>query len=152
MKSATKREPTTDVRDTGLASAPPAWGWVPTAAMVRVATFVNYLGWLGWDRTKYLGPDGSLHGPYEPWQIVGLVLVLSAIAAAAGWLRRPWMAAGVTTVVMMISFAVSGAMDPDADGLFIVGAFMVAVGTFLGIGLVAGVAMALARALVHRKT
>src|SRR5664280_675836 len=31
-------------------------------------------------------------GPYEPWQVVGAVLVLGVIAAMAGWLRRPWVA------------------------------------------------------------
>jgi hypothetical protein len=114
------------------------------ALFVGLATLADYLVWLGWDTTKELGPDGYLHGPYEPWQVVGLVLVLGVIAAAAGWRRHPWEAVIVTTVVMMLCFVVSGAMDPRNDGLFIIGAFMAAVGTFLGVGLVTFLADAFA--------
>lgn len=124
--------------------APPATGRVLTVAVVVVATLANYVGWLGWDTTKELGPDGYLHGPYEPWQVVGVVLVLGVIAAAAGWRRHPWVAVAVTTTVMTASFSVQGATEPRNDGLWPIGAFMVAIGTFLGVGLVAFLADAFA--------
>jgi hypothetical protein len=108
--------------------------------LVGLATLANYVGWLGWDRTKHLGPDGYLHGPYEPWQVVGVVLVLAAIAAVAGWRRHLWDAAIVTTLVMTVCFSVTAATELRSDGLWPIGAFGVAVGTFLGVGLVALVA------------
>jgi hypothetical protein len=107
---------------------------------VGLATLANYLGWLGWDQTKDRGSDGYLTGPYEPWQIVGLVLVLAVIAATAGWRRRPWVAIIVTTGVMWLCVLASGAIDPNADGLFLIGAFSAAVSTFTGVGVVALVA------------
>jgi hypothetical protein len=110
---------------------------VVAVVAVGLATLANYLGWLGWDRTKDRGPDGYLTGPYQPWQIVGLVLVLAVIAAMAGWRRRPWVAIIVTTGVMWLCVLASGAVDPNADGLFIIGAFMAAVSTFTGVGVVA---------------
>jgi hypothetical protein len=124
--------------------APPATGRLLTVAVVVVATFANYVGWLGWDTTKEIGPDGNLHGPYEPWQVVGVVLVLGVIAVAAGWRRHPWVAVAVTTTVMTVSISVQGATEPRNDGLWPIGAFMVAIGTFLGVGLVAFLADAFA--------
>lgn len=113
-------------------------GW--TTVLVGVATLVNYLGWLGWDQTMYRGPDGYLHGPYESWQFVGVVLGLAVIAAVAGWRHRPWEAVISATVVMMLCVVVDGAMDPLNDGLFIIGAFVAAGHTFSIVGLVALVA------------
>ena len=113
-------------------------GW--TAVLVGAATLANYLGWLGWDQTKYRGPDGYLHGPYESWQFVGLALGLAVIAAMAGWRHRPWEAVVSATVVMMLCFAVAGAMDPRNDGLFVVGAFVAAGHTFTLVGIAALVA------------
>jgi hypothetical protein len=113
---------------------------VVAVVAVGLATLTNYLGWLVWARTKDRGPDGHVTGPYQPWQIVGLVLVLAVIAAMAGWRRRPWEAIIVTTGVMWLCVLASGAVDPNADGLFIIGAFMVAFRTFSGVGVVALVA------------
>ena len=127
----------TRVANTGSAGAPPAVGLVLTATLVGVATLADYVGWLGWDQTKHLGPDGFLHGPYEPWQVVGVVLVLGVIAAAAGLRRQPWVAVVVTTLVMTVCFSVQGATDPLNDGLWPIGAFMVAAGTCAGVALVA---------------
>jgi hypothetical protein len=114
----------------------------PTAVLVGVGTFANYIGWLGSDQTKTLGSDGYLHGPYEPWQIVGAVLVLVLIAGVAGWRRHPWTAVATATLVMTVSFSLTAATDPRSDGLWPIGAFIVAVGTFLGVGVVALVANA----------
>jgi hypothetical protein len=117
-------------------------GW--TAVVVGLATLANYVGWLGWDQTKHLGPDGNLHGPYDPWQVVGAALVLAVIAAVAGWRRHPWDAVAMTTLVMTVCFSVTGATDSRSDGLWPIGAFMVAVGTFLCVGLVTFLADAFA--------
>ena len=84
-------------------------------------------------------------GPYEPWQVVGAVLVLGVIAAMAGWLRRPWVAVVMNTLVMTVCFSVSAGIDPGDDGLWPVGAFIVAVATCAGVAVVAGAPIALAR-------
>jgi hypothetical protein len=131
-----------DVTDAGSSGAA---SLVPTAALVGVTTLASYLGWLGWDQTKYRGPDGNLHGPYQSWQVVGLVLALGVIAGVAGWRRRPWVAAVVSTLVMTACFSVQGATDPLNDGLWPIGAFLVAVGTFGGVALVAFVSSRLHR-------
>lgn len=108
-----------------------------TAVLVGLATLANYLAWLGWDQTRDFHPDVT--GAYEPWQFVGLVLGLSVIAAVAGWRHRPWEAVIAATVVMMLCVTASGAMA-NADGLFIIGAFVAAGHTFTILGLVALVA------------
>jgi hypothetical protein len=66
-----------------------------------------------------------------------VVLVLSVIAAVAGVHGRPVVAVVVTTLVMTVCFSVQGATDPLNDGLWPVGAFMVAAGTCAGVALVA---------------
>jgi hypothetical protein len=105
-----------------------------TAVLVGLASLADYFGWLGWDHT--LG---------QPWQFVGLALGLAMIAAVAGGHRRPWEAAVVTATVMTVCDAGKGAMDPHSDGLFILGALMFGLGTFLGAGFVALVSDGLAR-------
>lgn len=124
-----------------LASVQPA-GWLRTVIWVGLATLANYFVWLGWDQKKYLGTDGSLHGPYQPWQVVGLVLVLGVIAASAGWRRRPLVADIVTTLVMTACFSYQGATDPLNDGLWPIGAVLVALGTLAGVAAVAAITAA----------
>jgi hypothetical protein len=110
-----------------------------TTVLVGLATLINYLAWLGWDQTRDFPPnDGS--GAYEPWQYVGLVLGLAVIAAAAGWRRCPWQAVITATTVMMLCVIYDGGTDQNADGLYIVDAFVAATHTFTTVGLVALVA------------
>lgn len=49
-----------------------------------VLTVASWLGWLGWDQQR--NPDGS--GPYEAWQVVGLALTLTVVAAACAGDRQ----------------------------------------------------------------
>jgi hypothetical protein len=106
-------------------------GWALTAVFVAVATLVNYLVWLGWDQRKDVHPDGSVTGPYQPWQVVGLVLVLGAVAAVATLRGRALVTVVVGTVVMTLCFSVDAATEPPEynDGLWPVGAMSVALGT-----------------------
>jgi len=107
--------------------------------LVGLATVVNYVAWLGWDQTRDF-PAAVGNAAYEPWQLVGLVLGLAVIAAAAGWRHRPWEGVIAATVVMALCVIVDGGMDPSADGLFIVDAFVAASHTFTIVSLVALVA------------
>jgi hypothetical protein len=111
----------------GRASAPL---WI---VGVAVGTVVAYLAFLGWDQEKDLNPaTGAETGPYQPWQVIGLGLVLGLVAFAAGRAGRHWLAAPVLAVVLTACFAVDAATDPDADGLWVIGAFLVAVGSLAG--------------------
>lgn len=132
--------------------APPRSGPDLTATWVGLATFANVIGWLGWHRPKYFGSDGYLHGPYQRWQIVGLVLALGLIAVVVGWRGRPRVAVVTITLVMTVSFFVQGATDPRSDGLFPVGSALVALGTYTFVAIVAGAANALRQWLARRKS
>ena len=50
------------------------WAGVLLAALAALGTAAAYLIWLGWHASKDIHPDGSQTGPYEAWQVVGLVL------------------------------------------------------------------------------
>src|SRR4051812_7300887 len=83
------------------------------AVIIGVATLVDYLGWLAWDQHKDVHPD-HVSGPYQPWQVIGLVLVLILIAAIAGRRRYPWAATVVLPLVMTVCFSVDAATDADS--------------------------------------
>jgi hypothetical protein len=121
--------------------AEPAASAVWTAVLVAVATLAGYLGWLGWDQHKDAQPDGSLTGPYQSWQVAGLVLVLAAVAAVASLRGRPMIAVVVGTVVTTACFSVDAATEPPItnDGLWPIGAAMVALGTCGGLALVGAI-------------
>lgn len=113
------------------------------ALALALATLVNYLVWLGWDQQKDIGPDGSVSGPYQSWQVIGLILTMVLITAVAGWCGHPWVAGIVTAAVLTLCWSVDAATDADSDGLWPVGAVLVAVGSFIGLTFVAHLAAAL---------
>ncbi|WP_420707388.1 hypothetical protein [Streptomyces sp. NRRL F-2799] len=41
-----------------------------------VVSAALWAAWLGWDEHRDVHPDGSTTGPYQPWQVIGLVLTL----------------------------------------------------------------------------
>jgi hypothetical protein len=112
------------------------------AALIAAVTAAGYLGWLGWDQNKDVQPDGHVSGPYQPWQVIGLALMLGAIAVAAGLREHPVAAVLSITITMTVCFSITGATEADGDGLWPVGAVLVAIGTFFGIAFVAGLAYA----------
>ena len=103
-----------------------------TAVVVALVTAANYGVWLAWDQHKDVGPDG-VSGPYEVWQVAGLVAVSIVGAIVAGARRRAVLTAVVATVVMTLVFSWDGATDAERQGLWVIGAFLVAVGTFAGV-------------------
>ncbi|MFE5295932.1 hypothetical protein [Streptomyces sp. NPDC056632] len=96
-------------------------------AAVSVAA---WLAWLGWDQRRDVHPDGSETGPYEAWQVVGLVLTL---LVAVGWAasRRHVQAASFGTAA---GLTVASFVDwsDDASGLYVIGVGMVAAGSLAG--------------------
>ena len=44
--------------------------------VMAVVSLAMWAAWLGWDQHRDVQPDGSTTGPYEAWQVIGLVLTL----------------------------------------------------------------------------
>lgn len=105
-------------------------------AALTVASALNYLLWLGWDQEKVVEPDGSLSGPYESWQVVGLVIGLGVLAVLAGRLGLPKIGTLGVAGAMWLCWSVNAAMS-DESGLWGVGALMLLPAVLLGVGLVA---------------
>jgi hypothetical protein len=113
-----------------------------------VATAASWLAWFGWHRAKTLGPDGYLHGPYESWQVAGFVLILGAIAAVLGWVGQVFSGVAVVTVVTTLAFSSDALADTkNNDGLWLVGAILVAVGTFCWVCAIGAVSRSVRRRL-----
>lgn len=114
--------------------------WRSCIGVVAGVTLVAYLALLGWDQTRDVAPDGSTSGPYQPWQVAALVLLLAVLAVVAG--AHGERAALLTTVTMTVVFTVAFSIDamtepPEHnDGLWPVGAVLVLFGTFFSAGMV----------------
>lgn len=102
--------------------------WVAVAA----ATVLNWTAWLGWDQKYDEHPDGGVSGPYEAWQVAGLVAVLAALVVATALARRPWTAVLAPTFGMAL--AVAADWSDDDSGLWIVGAGMIVIGMLAATG------------------
>ncbi len=113
---------------------------ITTVALIAL-TVGAWAGWLGWDQERDVHPDGSTTGPYEAWQVIGLVLTLLVPVVLAAWRSEPAVPViGVTVGLVMASFA---DWSDDASGLFVIGVAMVAVGSFATTAAVAAVVSAL---------
>ena len=105
-------------------------GAVPTIA---------YWAFLGWDQHKDVDPGtGAQTGPYQVWQPLGLAAVVAALALTAGLRGRTRLAAVLVPAALTGSFSLDAATDAEADGLWPIGAALVAAGSLLGVLVVAG--------------
>lgn len=96
-----------------------------------------YLLLLGWHAGKTVDPTtGNETGPYEAWQVILLCAAIGVISAVLGWLRLVVVAIVVVPVTVTALFAADSASSPDGDGLWAVGAVLVALGSFAGVALV----------------
>lgn len=119
-------------------------------AIIALATSALYAAWLAWDQQKNLNPVTLVEtGPYERWQIVGLVLCFGVLAFAAGWRRSTPACLLAMPLTMAVCVATDWLTGPDS-GLWIVGVGLLAVGTLLG-ALAAAYAGVIARLLVGRR-
>ena len=96
----------------------------------------DYLLWLGWHRQKHLNSAGTLSGPYETWQVLGVVAVLAAAVVLAAR-RRHWVATAAVPITATVVFSIEAATDSLADGLWPVGALLLLLFASLGTWLVA---------------
>ncbi|MGW7423079.1 hypothetical protein ACWGJB_24060 [Streptomyces sp. NPDC054813] len=88
-----------------------------------------WAAWLGWDQQYDVRADGTTSGPYEVWQVGGLVLTL---LVAVGWAAaRGHSAAAVGGTTAGLTLAAYVDWSGDASGLFMVGVGLVMVGTFV---------------------
>lgn len=125
----------------GSNASQPKASLLKTVALTALVTGAAYLALLGWDQTRDVQPDGRQTGPYQAWQVVMLALVIALTAAAAGLRHRPAVATTVATIALTTCWTIDAATDPPTgnDGLWPVGAVIVAVGTFAGVALVSSV-------------
>ncbi|MHB9855822.1 hypothetical protein ACSYGO_42170 [Streptomyces krungchingensis] len=98
-------------------------------------TLALWAAWLGWDQHQDVRPDGSTTGPYEAWQVIGLVLTLLAPVYWAA--SRSHVAAAVLGTTIGLTVAAYVDWSDDSSGLFMVGVGMVMVGSLVVTALVA---------------
>ncbi|MFJ5778575.1 hypothetical protein [Streptomyces sp. NPDC093094] len=86
-----------------------------------------WAAWLGWDQERDVHPDGSTTGPYEAWQVIGLVVTVLVPFVWA--VARRHLEAAVLGV--SLGLAVSAFVDwsDDSSGLYVVGVGMVLLGS-----------------------
>ncbi|MGW2703832.1 hypothetical protein [Streptomyces sp. NPDC001340] len=107
---------------------------IPVLAGVSLALWA---AWLGWDQHRDVHPDGSTTGPYEAWQVIGLVLTLLAPVCWAA--ARRYMAGAVLGTSAGLTVAAYYDWSDDASGLFVVGVGMVMIGSFVVTSVVSAV-------------
>ncbi|MGW3337989.1 hypothetical protein ACWDCL_10985 [Streptomyces sp. NPDC001009] len=100
-----------------------------------VVSAALWAAWLGWDQQRDTHPDGSTTGPYEPWQVIGLVLTL-LVPVCWGVLRRhvPGTVVGTSAGLTVAAFY---DWSDDATGLFMVGVTLVLLGSLAATSTVA---------------
>ncbi|MDX2831565.1 hypothetical protein [Streptomyces scabiei] len=97
------------------------------AAVTAVAALTMWAAWLGWDQRLDVHPDGTSTGPYEAWQVIGLVLTLLVPVVWAA--SRRHIAGAVVGTTAGLAVASFYDWSDDASGLFFIGVMMVTVGT-----------------------
>ncbi|MFG2128970.1 hypothetical protein ACGFNV_14395 [Streptomyces sp. NPDC048751] len=97
---------------------------IPVLAGISLAMWA---AWLGWDQHRDVQPDGSTTGPYEAWQVIGLVLTLLVPVCWAA--SRRYIAGAVLGTTAGLTVAAFWDWSDDASGLFMVGVVLVMMGT-----------------------
>jgi len=105
--------------------------------VLAVMTLAVWAAWLGWDQHRDVQPDGSVTGPYEAWQVIGLVLTLLAPVYWAA--SRRYIAGAVLGVTVGLTVAAYYDWSDDSSGLFMVGTGMTMVGSLVVTGVASAV-------------
>ncbi|MEV2210899.1 hypothetical protein AB0H86_05235 [Streptomyces sp. NPDC050997] len=88
-----------------------------------------WAAWLGWDQHRDVQPDGATTGPYEAWQVIGLVLTLLLPVYLAA--SRRYFAGAVLGTTVGLTIAAFSDWSDDSSGLFVIGVGMVMMGTLV---------------------
>ncbi|MFF4364580.1 hypothetical protein [Streptomyces sp. NPDC001594] len=107
---------------------------IPVQAVVAVAVWAV---WLGWDQHRDVQPDGSVTGPYEAWQVIGLVLSLLAPVYWAA--SRRYVAGAVLGTTVGLTVAAYCDWSDDSSGLYMVGVGLVMMGSLVVTAVVSAV-------------
>ncbi|MDX3752999.1 hypothetical protein [Streptomyces sp. AK08-02] len=99
---------------------------LPILALAGVA-LAAWAAWLGWDQQRDVHSDGSTTGPYEAWQVIGLVLTLLGPVYWAASRRHTRGAVLGTSAGLTVAAYVD--WSDDASGLFVIGVGMVMMGS-----------------------
>jgi hypothetical protein len=113
---------------------------VPELSAVLVVAGVSaalWAAWLGWDQHRDVHPDGSTTGPYEVWQVAGLVLTLLVPVYWAA--SRRYFAGAVLGTTLGLTAAAYYDWSDDATGLFVIGVVLVMLGSFAATAAVSAV-------------
>ncbi|WP_073948538.1 hypothetical protein [Streptomyces kebangsaanensis] len=125
----------------GLLKPVPRLLSIPALAAVTPAAWA---AWLGWDQHYDVHPDGSVTGPYEAWQVIGLVLTLLAPVYWAA--SRGYVVGAVLGTTVGLTAAASYDWSDDSSGLFAVGVGMVMMGSLVVTAAVSAVIASVKRA------
>nr|WP_306092687.1 hypothetical protein [Streptomyces laculatispora] len=102
-----------------------------------VLTLAAWAAWLGWDQKRDVHPDGSVTGPYEAWQVIGLVLTL--LAPVYWTASRRYTVGAALGVPVGLTVAAYYDWSDDSSGLFMVGVGMIMVGSLIVTGVATAV-------------
>ncbi len=91
-------------------------------------------GWLGWDQYRDVGAGGVGSGPYQVWQVAGLVVSLLVVVCWAAFRGRVVAAVAGTTAGMTVAAWCD--WSDDSTGLFVIGVALVLHGSLFATALV----------------
>ncbi|WP_405815918.1 hypothetical protein OG241_15350 [Streptomyces sp. NBC_01390] len=107
---------------------PPKYGRQLLPVLVLAGAALGlWAAWLGWDQRRDVHPDGSTTGPYEAWQVIGLVLSLLAPVYWAA--SRRYFPGAVLGAPVGLTVAAFYDWSDDASGLFVIGVGLVMLGS-----------------------
>ncbi|MFI1359253.1 hypothetical protein ACH4TV_37630 [Streptomyces sp. NPDC020898] len=95
--------------------------------LLAVVASAMWAAWLGWDQQYDVHPDGSQTGPYEAWQVIGLVLTL--LAPVCWVASRRHFPVAVIGVPIGLTVAAFYDWSDDGSGLYVIGGGMVMMGS-----------------------
>ncbi|MFC8227663.1 hypothetical protein [Streptomyces sp. NPDC057287] len=99
------------------------------ALLLFLMTLALWAAWLGWDQHRDVHPDGTTTGPYEAWQVIGLVLTLLVPLCWAA--SRQYVVSPVVGITGGLGVAAAYDWSDDSSGLFAVGVGAIVVGSLV---------------------
>lgn len=114
----------------------PGLAFAAVAAVVVVAvTALAYAAFFAWDTRRDVDPvTGAVSGPYQPWQVISCAAVLVILAGLTVRFGRHRALVFLIPATFTLCWAIQAANSPG-DGLWPVGAILVAFGTTAGAAL-----------------